>query len=1023
MGSQDQIITFYSYKGGTGRTMAVANVGCLLAEQTASDNKGVLLIDWDLEAPGLHRFFRNRLRLPSTSAESYDESVDEQLGLIDLMVDLKMAVETKASRIGQILNDSQAKDLLDSIDIDAYCLRTEIRGLSLLKAGRMDAAYASKVNSFDWVGMYDKCPSLFRLFAEQLTSKFRFVVIDSRTGISDASGVCTSLLPEKLVVAFTPNRQSLTGCISLVRSATRYRRASEDIRPLAVFPLISRVVDSQQSLIAKWRFGDEASGLDGYQPMFERLFKEVYDLPECDLKEHFDEVQIQHTADYAFGEDIAVLDEPLADRLSLTRSYRTFTDRLVRLDGPWDTANAGPDFGAINTLNVAPRNPNFTGRGEILAALQADRMTYGRRCALQTLAGLGGIGKTQIAVEYAYRHKDDYDIIWWLRAEREETLGADLADLAVTLGLAEKASDHEANVRASLDFLGKFDRWLLIYDNAESSDAVRNLLPKGNGHVLITTRNPVSDGSTFVVEIDTWPRHDSVEFLTRRLRLGEDAETNIVANLGALAEDLGDLPLAMEQAAAYIDQTGLSVAKFRQRFKGYQTRIFDRDPPRGYQATVTTTWSMVLDEASKTPYAADLLYLCAYMAPDNIPVSLLAQWSHASDALARDRAMAVLRAYSLVQVNQSESDASDDLLSVHRLVQAVIRDQLVSAGRADEYLGEAIKLIDQAFPKKSDEASTWPECERLSSHGLAIFDHLEERPDLALGEAASILGRLGNFRTCQGLYREAEPLLVRALEMNRIVHGDDHVDTAASLHYLGYLYRCQWQYAKANSHYERALVIRERKPDDPATAKTLDHLGGSYFFSGRYDEADRLLSRSLAIREKAFGPEHLETATSLNILGWLHIDQGRYAEAHAELERALEIREKALGRNHPVTARTQHNLAKLLAAEGRYDDAEPLFVHALAIHEKTFGADHVICCVDRIGMGRLRQLQGRVAEAKELYTSVLTRGGKSISADNPILAVCTRRYASLLREQGSALLASLPGGATALSASEGAEGV
>jgi len=336
-----QVITFYSYKGGTGRSMALVNVACLLArgislssEETAPTKKRViakrvLAIDWDLEAPGLHSFFSDLV----AAGPDGNKTLESGDGLIDFFLALNEATSGWNSDKKQ--ERGTFFDLFDSLDFDHYLLKTKIPNLLLLKAGRFDESYAIRVNTFPWVAFFQRSPSLIPALAEYLANRFDCVLIDSRTGITDTSGICTMLLPEKLVVVFTPNRQSLTGIVQLVQRATDYRRQSGDSRPLVVFPLASRIEMARTGLLEQWRFGLETEG-GGYQLQFESLFRKVYELSECDLTSYFDEVQIQHIPDYAYGEQIAVEVERSGSRLFLRRSYENFTRRLLSLTSPWE---------------------------------------------------------------------------------------------------------------------------------------------------------------------------------------------------------------------------------------------------------------------------------------------------------------------------------------------------------------------------------------------------------------------------------------------------------------------------------------------------------------------------------------------------------------------------------------------------------------------------------------------------------------------------------------------------------------
>lgn len=377
--SAGTIITFYSYKGGTGRTMALANIACILASRQARQGgKGVLMVDWDLEAPGLHRYFRNHLRAKfSAGGRTADDPVAEERGLIDLFYDLSEKTDRllakgdsrpRSRRIRKDLEalalDSEevARQALEEIRPEDYVLQTTIPHLHLLKAGRFDPdsseKYAAKVNTFDWESLFGRSPKLFQSLAERLSEKYQYVLIDSRTGITDISGICTMLLPEKLVMVFTPNLQSLAGGVDVVRRAAEYRKGSPDARPLVCFPLVSRVENSEEDLRHQWRVGHPDKGIKGYEPAFEALLNQVYGLAGVELEDYFDEMLVPHVPKYAYGEEIAVLSGASRDKLSLTRAYEVFADKLINSDSPW-----APDH-----LNSAtPRGDYVSNRWHFLA--------------------------------------------------------------------------------------------------------------------------------------------------------------------------------------------------------------------------------------------------------------------------------------------------------------------------------------------------------------------------------------------------------------------------------------------------------------------------------------------------------------------------------------------------------------------------------------------------------------------------------------------------------------------------------
>lgn len=343
--SLGQIITFYSYKGGTGRSMTLANVACILAERDdLTPGKGVLMMDWDLEAPGLHRYFCDRLEPRKRAADSRGTgSCDAEPGLIELFYELESRIDSlrrDTTEPEMLLGEETARNIFDAINLDKYLIPTTIGGLSLLKAGRFNPRdsneYPEKVNKFSWEGLYNKSPHLMRVFAEVLSERYDYVLIDSRTGVTDISGVCTMLLPEKLVVVFTPNMQSLMGAVEVVSRATDYRKESDDLRSLVVFPLVSRVESNEPDLRHDWRFGNPDKNIIGYQAEFEKVLAEAYRKDDVKLDDYFDEMQIQHIPRYAYGEDIAVLEEKIDDKFSLRRSYRTFASKLVERGLPWE---------------------------------------------------------------------------------------------------------------------------------------------------------------------------------------------------------------------------------------------------------------------------------------------------------------------------------------------------------------------------------------------------------------------------------------------------------------------------------------------------------------------------------------------------------------------------------------------------------------------------------------------------------------------------------------------------------------
>ena len=334
------VITFYSYKGGTGRTMALANIACLFAQQ----NKRVLVIDWDLEAPGLHYY------LPSSGSEAVNPN---SAGVVEYFTH---ALELVESTTREDDEDSYAEHILAQIPFCEFRRETNVANIDLMPAGRFgstgcpDQIYQRQLAKIDWQRLYEKAPAIFRIFAHKLATEYDIVFIDSRTGMTDISSICTALLPDMLVVVFTPNQQSLAGIEQLVLNNVRYRQESRDLRPLMVYPLPSRIDAERDKLRELWRHGDLERNFEGFQPQFERILQASYVLESCDLTSYFDEVQIQHSPDYSYGEEVASREAADADRFSIIRSYQALVQWLQCSALPWESPENAMDRKRLDGL-------------------------------------------------------------------------------------------------------------------------------------------------------------------------------------------------------------------------------------------------------------------------------------------------------------------------------------------------------------------------------------------------------------------------------------------------------------------------------------------------------------------------------------------------------------------------------------------------------------------------------------------------------------------------------------------------
>ncbi len=550
------------------------------------------------------------------------------------------------------------------------------------------------------------------------------------------------------------------------------------------------------------------------------------------------------------------------------------------------------------------RNPLFTGREDVLEHLHTLLHTS-KAVALtqvQAISGLGGMGKTQTALEYAYRYRDEYQAVFWCRAETRGVLVADFVSIAEAVGLPEKEEqDQRIVIQAVQRWLQTHTGWLLILDNIEDFTVVADILPvESAGQVLLTTRTQVTGPFAQRLDLEQMKPQEGTLFLLRRAKvLGPDAQLEEAlpadrATAMAIAHVLDGLPLALDQAGAYIEETGCSLLDYLERYRTRQATLLRR---RGKLAadhpeSVSTTFSLSFERVEHTdPVAADLLRLCSFLDPDAIPEEMLmagesergfTQQPLAVDPVDLDEALAVLRTYSLLRRNPETRT-----LTMHRLVQAVLKERMDEQEQR-HWAERAVQAVNAVFPNGDD--ATWPLCQRYLSHAQVCAE-LIDRWEIRSAEAGRLLLMVGTYMWVRGQYTEAELLLCKARAIHMQVLGTGHPQTAECLNNLAVLYGELGRYIEAEPLYRQALAIWEQQPGpkDRYMLLCLNNLALLYYEEGKYTEAESLYRRALALYEQQLGPEHPDIAHSLKGLGLLYLDQGRYAEAEPLFLRALAI--------------------------------------------------------------------------------------------------------------------------------------
>jgi tetratricopeptide (TPR) repeat protein len=574
------------------------------------------------------------------------------------------------------------------------------------------------------------------------------------------------------------------------------------------------------------------------------------------------------------------------------------------------------------------RNPYFTGRDDLLTRLHSI-LANGKQAALsqpQAISGLGGIGKTQTAIEYAYRYHNDYNAIFWLKADSRETLLSDVLTLAQLLNLSQQPDQSQEQVVEMIKgWFQSHTGWLLIFDNADDLAMIRDFLPAGGqGHILLTTRSQVTGNIAKRIDVERMDTEEGTLFLLHRAGLLDldtalDAISEVErAKARELVEEVGGLPLALDQAGAFIEETQCGLADYLQFYRTRQAELLKR---RGRLVTdhpksVATTWSLSFEKVEKAnPVAADLLRLCAFLDPDVIPEELMTKGASelgpvlkavATEPLRLNDAITDARTYSLLRRNP------DHTLTIHRLVQAVLK-QGMNKSTQRRWAERAVRAVNQAFPEV--DYDTWLQCQHYMPQ-VQTCAALIDQWGMTFPETAQLLMEAGYYLEQSAQYEQAEPLLQRALVIREKMMGPEHPDTGTTLHELASLYQYQGKYEQAEPLYQRALAISEKMegPEHPSTADTLNNLAVLYVDQGKYEQAEPLFQRALAIYEKILGPEHPSTAVTLHSLAVRYWKQGKYEQAEPLMQRALAISEKVPGPDHPDTVKRRKEYADLLQA-------------------------------------------------------------------------------------------------------------
>jgi tetratricopeptide (TPR) repeat protein len=632
-----------------------------------------------------------------------------------------------------------------------------------------------------------------------------------------------------------------------------------------------------------------------------------------------------------------------------------------------------------------PRNPYFSGRQRVLESLHKSlSVKFPER--VQIISGDGGVGKTQLALEYAYRHLENYALAWWLPAADANTLDSAIAALSEQLGVGGSANNAQELRDAVCDELERRNDWLLILDDAPDRQSIRPFIPRKNGHVIITSRQSNWDGvgKTFCLRV--LERPDAIEFLLRRS--GRPFEPSAYT----LCQALGDLPLALEQAGALIATAEITFADYLRRFEDHWAELLQSGRSAGeYPDTVAMTWELACREVERIDVqTAALLKVLAYLAPSEIPRSLLRRMipalpaplsDHFSSQLVLEGAIERLTQFFLV-------NGDDRAIMVHRLVAALTRDRLHEDERAN-WCEIALSMMEQTFRFRPDDTTSWVECAEALPHALAVST-LAEKAVLDPSANAKLLNQIGEYLQQAGLLEAAKIIFERALACTDAAHGPEDVRRSAIVNNLGRVLKRMGNVGQAREHFESALRLDQENYGEshPHVAEVTNNYGTVLHMAGDVKTALHQFQWALEICRNSYGPEHSKVATITNNIAYALANSGDVDRALEHFMQALSTAEATCGPTHPLVATIRTNMGIALRLKGQTDAARAEFERAAAIGQATLGPDHTDVARSLSQLGALAYEQNDFGTARDYFQRALDIDQRALGANH--LLICAR---------------------------------
>jgi len=637
-----------------------------------------------------------------------------------------------------------------------------------------------------------------------------------------------------------------------------------------------------------------------------------------------------------------------------------------------------PDIHSIGEL--------FTGRDAFLDRLRASLLRQnGGVSAIRALHGLGGIGKTRAAMEYALRHRDDYTALLFVRAYDEATLDRELAALTGVLRLPEQtAADDTVRKDAVLRWLASHPGWLLILDNVDTPEALRaaSALARSlrSGHVLLTSRLEGSFAQDIeTLELGLLTPEDAVAYLLKATEGRRRPEPDAAAQAGVLAEALDHLTLALVHAGAYIAERRFTFARYLAEWHGNRARVLDWAAPdvTGYPLSLAQTWITSMDQL--TPAGRALLERLSFFANDPVPEFLLDVPLPGVETAEGLEPLLNLQRFSLIT-----RIPEFDRFVVHRIVRDVTSRRLATdPGGPKARLVEALGWIDADHEQERIDLETIFQSDPLLPHAEAVA-WAADRAGI-LNPTAQVMSDVALFLGYRAQFDRAEPLMRRALAIEETCLGPDHSSVATRLVNLAELLVATNRRTAAEPLMRRALAIDETTfgPDHPNVARDLRPLCLLLYSSNRQSEAEPLIRRALAIDQANGGSDSTNVGLDLFTLAVILKATNRLAEAEPLMRNALAIEDRRLGTGRVLVGYYLNELSSLLLDANRFIEAEPLIRRAIAIGEAMFGPDHPSVAGHINNLSLLLSRTNRMAEAEPLIRRALAIDEACFGPDHP----------------------------------------